>query len=81
MRKTIPASHLYAVLDREFKRLRSPSCTTCTVPLPYWQRPPDDVSANWFIGTPTVCRHGCHLLIAELLARLWTEYDLDNRVH
>ncbi|HET7731007.1 MAG TPA: hypothetical protein VFK48_13335 [Usitatibacter sp.] len=81
MRKTIPASHLYAVLDREFKRLRSPACTTCTVPLPYWQRPPDDVSANWFIGTPTVCRHGCHLLIAELLARLWTEYDLDNRVH
>ena len=34
--------------------------------------------ANWFIGTPQECRHGCHLLIAELLAKLWTRYDIDR---
>lgn len=77
-RETIPVARLYAILDREFKRLRPAACTTCHVPLPYWQRPPDEVSANWFIGTPQECRYGCHLLIAELLAKLWTQYDIDR---
>ena len=77
-RDVLPVAHLYAILDREFKQLRSPACTACTVPLPSWRKPPDDVSANWFIGTPTQCRHGCHSLIVELLARLWTRYDIDR---
>jgi hypothetical protein len=77
-RTRIPVAQLYAILDREFKRMRPQACKACTVPLPYWRRPPDDVSANWFIGTPTPCKHGCHLLIVELLAELWTQYDLDR---
>jgi hypothetical protein len=77
-REIIPVAQLYAILDREFKRRRPPACTRCNVPLPYYQRPPDDVSANWFIGTPPECRHGCHLLVAELLAELWTKYDIDR---
>lgn len=77
-RTTIPAAQLYAILDREFRRLRPAACTTCSVPLPYYRLPPDDVSANWFIGTPRECEHGCHVVIAELLARLWTQYDLDR---
>jgi hypothetical protein len=78
IRETVPVAQLYAILDREFKTLRSPACRACTVPLPYWRKPPDDVSANWFIGTPTVCRYGCHLMIAELLALLWTRYEIDR---
>jgi len=77
-RTTIPVAHLYAILDRRFKELRPAACTRCTVPLPYWRLPPDDVSANWFIGTPTECEHGCHIVIAELLAHLWTSYDIDR---
>ena len=77
-RQLIAAAHLYAILDREFKQLRPAACKDCAVPLPYWQRPPDDVSANWFIGTPRECRHGCHVVIAELLASLWTRYDMDR---
>ena len=77
-RERLAASHLYAILDREFKRKRSSHCKTCTVPLPYYQRPPDDVSANWFIGQPVHCRFGCHIVIAELLAELWTRYDIDR---
>ena len=73
-RATLPAAQLYAVLDREFRRLRL--CETCRVPLPYLQEPPDDVSANWFVGTPTECPNGCHLVIVELMAHLWTRYDL-----
>lgn len=77
-RETIPVARLYAILDREFKRRRPAACTRCNVPLPYYQRPPDEVSANWFIGTPPECPFGCHLRIAELLAELWTRYDIDR---
>lgn len=77
-RQRLPAPQLYAILDREFRRRRSPACADCAVPLPYYRRPPDDVSANWFIGTPRECRHGCHVVIVELLAQLWTRYDLDR---
>ena len=78
-RSTIPVAHLYAILEAEFRRRRPAVCTECRVPLPYWKRPPDDVSANWLIGTPTECPHGCHVLIAEILTRLWTEYDIDRK--
>ena len=77
-RQVIPVAQLYAILDREFKARRPEACTTCAVPLPYWRKPPDDVSANWFIGTPTACPHGCGGVIAELLAELWTRYDVDR---
>jgi len=76
-RKTITSAQLYAVLDREFKALRPKACTRCRVPLPYFRNPPDDVSANWAIGTPSECEHGCHLVIAELLARLWTRFEIE----
>ena len=75
-RKTITSAQLYAILDREFKALRPKQCGRCRVPLPYFRNPPDDVSANWAIGTPSECDHGCHLVIAELLTRLWTRYDI-----
>lgn len=74
---TIPATYLYNVLDREFRSLRPAACSRCRVPLPYWRRPPDDVSANWNIGTPEECPEGCHLVIVELLARLWSRYDIE----
>jgi hypothetical protein len=77
-REVVPVAQLYAILDREFKLRRPAACTTCAVPLPYWRKPPDDVSANWFIGTPRVCGHGCDIVIAEILAQLWTRYDVDR---
>lgn len=77
-RQVVPVAQLYAILDREFKARRPAACKTCAVPLPYWRKPPDDVSANWFIGTPTICAHGCDGVIAELLAELWTRYDVDR---
>ena len=75
-RQRIGSAGLYAVLDREFREHRSPRCGLCRVPLPYFSGAPDEVSANWLIGNPAICPHGCHRVIAELLARLWTRYDL-----
>ena len=77
-RTTIPPAQLYAILDREFKKRRPAKCGTCRIPLPYWREPPDDVSANWHIGTPADCPLGCHVIIAELLAELWTRYDIEK---
>ena len=76
-RTTIPAAQLYGLLDREFKKLQPKACGHCRVPLPFWRNPPDDVSANWNIGTPTDCPEGCHVVIAEMLTRLWSRYDIE----
>ena len=79
-RTTISSAQLYAILDSEWKKLRPRECKNCRIPLPYWRTPPDDVSANWAIGTPTHCAHGCHMIIAELLTRLWTKYDIEKQL-
>jgi hypothetical protein len=79
-RTTISGTQLYAIFDREFKNLRPSACTRCNVPLPYWRRSPDDVSANWHIGTPAECAQGCHLIIAERRAQLWTRYDIEQQL-
>jgi len=76
-RTTIPAAALYGLLDREFKKLQPAACRSCKVPLPFWRKPPDDVSANWNIGTPSECPEGCQVVIAEMLARLWSRYDIE----
>ncbi len=76
MRTTITSAQLYAILDREFRQLKPKECYRCTVPLPYYRKPPDDVSANWQIGTPIECPNHCHVVIAEMLTRLWTRYDI-----
>jgi len=75
-RTTLSTAQLYAVLDREFRSRKPAACTACSVPLPYWCPAPDEVSANWMIGTPRVCQHRCHILIAELVTLLWSRYDL-----
>ena len=75
-RHSIDPARLYAELDREFRANRPARCRACRVPLPYYRDAPDEVSANWLIGHPAICVHGCHRVIAELLARLWTRYDI-----
>jgi hypothetical protein len=74
---TITSAQLYAIFDREFRALRPKECERCRIPLPYWRKPPDDVSANWNIGTPEECPHNCHLIVVELLTKLWTRYDME----
>lgn len=76
-RTTLTAHQLYAILDREFKTLRPRGCATCRVPLPYYRSPPDDVSANWNVGTPPDCPARCQVVIVELVMRLWTKYDME----
>lgn len=75
-RTTITVAQLYTILEREFESLKPGRCRRCRAPLPYYRAPPDEVSANWHIGTPPECPEGCHVVIAEMLTRLWTRYDI-----
>jgi len=70
-------AQLYAILDREFRKRKVPECHGCRVPLPYYKTPADDVSANWYIGTPSECPHHCQAIIGEVLADLWSQYNLE----
>ena len=77
-REVITPARLYAILDREFRKRRMEECQSCRIPLPFYREPPDEVSANWSIGTPTECPRKCHAVIAEVLANLWTKYDIEQ---
>jgi hypothetical protein len=74
-RDPLRSHELYAILDHAFRARRKGRCT-CRVPVPYLRQRPDAVSANWTIGSPPKCVNGCHLLVAEILAEMWTKYDL-----
>ena len=76
-RETISAMQLYAIFDREFRQTRPVMCKDCRIPLPYFRTPPDEVSANWNVGTPRDCPAGCHKLIAEMVTKLWSKYDIE----
>ena len=77
-RQTLSAAHLYALFDREFQRRKPARCTACRTPIPFYKRPADDVSANWDIGTPSVCPFNCRIALVEVLAEMWSRYDLET---
>jgi hypothetical protein len=76
VRPAISPGALYRLLNSEFKARRISGCTKCQMPLPYRVDRPDAVSANWRIGMPAECVHGCEILIAEIATALWPKFDL-----
>ena len=48
------------------------------MPLPFPMVRSDEVSANWRIGTPVPCEHGCDSVIAQIVADMWPRYDLHD---
>lgn len=71
---------LYTRLQAEFTRRRPVGCEMCKMPLPFLIERPDEVSANWRIGTPRSCVHQCDVIIAEIAAGLWPQYDLNDPI-
>ena len=80
MRPKLSPGALYTRLQAEFRLRRPPGCDKCRVPLPYLIERPDEVSANWRIGTPQACVHKCDVILAEIAAALWPQYDLSDPV-
>lgn len=79
-RSLVSPGKLYTLMNDELKRLRPHPCSMCRMPLPFPVMRPDEVSANWRIGTPAPCMHGCDGVIAEIAARYWPLYDLHDPV-
>ena len=75
-REAISSGRLYGLLMREFEKAGGGDCRTCQVPLPVFREPADEFTANWHIGQAKHCPFKCHLLLAEIQAKLWTRYDL-----
>ncbi len=76
MKKAMSAAEMKALLIEEFAKLRSPECKTCEVPLPYWGPGPGPGNGYWYMETAVQCPYGCRQRIAELWARLTTEYEI-----
>ena len=79
-RKSVSLDTLFAIIDREFRRVQSPHCKRCVTPLPFRKAvPPDEVSANWSIVEPAECPQDCRVLFAEVVTRLMSEFELETR--
>lgn len=84
-RPTITGPNMYALLIREFARLKTSQCTLCRIPLPFWGPAPGSQAGYWYMQAPKACPHGCGQVMSELWARLTTEYRIappeKERVH
>jgi hypothetical protein len=80
-RSIVTPGGLYSLLSQAFKQRANESCpNACKMPLPFLVDRPDDVSANWRIGTPLPCNAGCDALIAEIVAEMWPKVELFDPV-
>jgi hypothetical protein len=77
-RITLTPGRLYTLLSAEYKKVRPPRCMSCRTPYPYLVVRSEGMPANWFVAGMSDCRHGCHTVIAEIVARLWEGYDLQD---
>ena len=69
-RTSISPGRLYSLLNGELRvAQRTNGCTSCRMPLPFLIERPDDVSANWRIGTPHPCTLGCDVAQGYLVSR------------
>lgn len=80
-RKAVSLEELFEVLDAEFKRARPRQCRACVTPLPIRKTPADEVSSNWFVVEPQECEHKCRVVLAEIVTRMMSEYELERSVY
>jgi len=75
-RRAVSLEDLYAILEQEFGLVRPLACSSCATPLPIRRAPADEVSTNWFIVEPADCPHRCRVVLAEVVTRMMSEYEL-----
>ena len=78
-REAVSLEELFAIIDREFQKVRPSRCKRCITPLPFRKAVPDEVSANWTIVEPEDCPDKCRVLFAEVVTRLMSEYELARK--
>jgi hypothetical protein len=75
-KQTMTAENLYAFLEAEFKKVRSPECSTCVVPKPFWGPSAGLGQGYWYMKTPADCPQGCRQALAQIWARVTTDYEI-----
>jgi hypothetical protein len=74
MKESLPASDLFVVLDRAFRR-RTRECARCVFTLPYRVAQSRTGGANWSIVS-TDCSETCRLILEDLVAQFQRAYHL-----
>ena len=80
-RRQVTFEELFAILDDEYGRARPPQCRVCVTPLPIRLVPADEVSANWFVVNPAECPYQCNVVLAEIVTRMMSEYELGRSAY
>ena len=78
-RRPVSAAKLGAILQIEFRTIRSASHPQCTISAPRWREPANPAEPNWDIDPPRECPEGCHLVIASVVSDLSKRYQLERR--
>lgn len=80
-RQAVSLEELFTVLDHEYGSVRPLACRSCVTPLPIRRAPADEVSSNWFVVEAEDCPHHCRVVLAEIVTRLMSEYELERSVY
>ena len=78
-RRPVSPAKLRAILQIEFRTIRSANHPQCTISAPHWRDAKDPAEPNWTIDPPRECPDGCHLLINLVASDLATRYQLERR--
>ena len=78
-RRPVSPARLGAILQIEYRTIRSANHPQCTISAPHWREPADPTGANWAIDPPRECPDGCHHLINLVASELATRYRLERR--
>jgi len=73
-RPVISGPNMHSLLSQEFERLRPVECKRCRIPMPFWGPAAGNSGGYWYMGTPALCSYNCRQVIAELWAKVTTEY-------
>jgi hypothetical protein len=78
-RRPVSAAKLGAILQIEFRTIRSANHPQCMISAPRWREVTNPAESNWTIDPPRECPDGCHLLINMVASELATRYQLERR--
>jgi len=78
-RRPVSPAKLGAILQIEFRTIRSANHPQCTISAPRWRDPVEPSEPNWTIDPPRECPDGCHVVINLVVAELATRYRLERR--
>jgi len=75
MKNALPASDLFVLLDRAFRR-KARECSQCAFTLPFHLPKRSGSRANWSVVAGAACSERCRLILEELVAEHQSAYEL-----